>query len=281
MCDCNFTVFCKIHGAGIAANECVCDFLIPCKKHPDALGPLGNKKYEDDNIEDMKKKLQHIGVKEVDDYVAPNPKPIVEIKKVGSKYILAEASPIVEKKIKKVGSKSKSAYNVFMSSEIGKVKKKCPELTHKQAWAQAAKNWHGHKHNILEENLTNAIKNTHEKTENQVINESEDLEEIVDLEEIERKKIIEDVLDKEDMDDMDDMGEMEDMEVEISKKNEYERGGCVICYDVMTDPYIFRKCMHYGICGNCVEHHRPTICPTCKTPVARGSAGLTRVYPTF
>lgn len=44
----------------------------------------------------------------------------------------------------KEGSKTKrapSAYNKFMSTEIKKVKRLNPNLTHKQAFKQAANNW--------------------------------------------------------------------------------------------------------------------------------------------
>tara|TARA_Y100000389_G_scaffold1567_1_gene1595 strand:- start:1980 stop:2177 length:198 start_codon:yes stop_codon:yes gene_type:complete len=50
-------------------------------------------------------------------------------------------------KRKKVASKKRglSDYNKFMKTEIQKVKKENPKLTHQQAFKKAASNWKGKK----------------------------------------------------------------------------------------------------------------------------------------
>ncbi|KAI8645533.1 hypothetical protein BD408DRAFT_65612 [Parasitella parasitica] len=44
-------------------------------------------------------------------------------------------------KISKKGSRKASAYNVFIKSEIAKVKKEYPEMSHKDVFKKAASNW--------------------------------------------------------------------------------------------------------------------------------------------
>ena len=51
-----------------------------------------------------------------------------------------------DKKSKKVKVPRKAtAYNIFLKKELVKVKKENKDLTHKEAWAQATKNWAGEK----------------------------------------------------------------------------------------------------------------------------------------
>lgn len=47
----------------------------------------------------------------------------------------------VSSKSKKTGGKKKSSYNIFMSEELKRIKKKNPKMDHKKAFQMAAKNW--------------------------------------------------------------------------------------------------------------------------------------------
>jgi hypothetical protein len=65
-------------------------------------------------------------------------------KKAPAKKAIAK-KPAAKKEKKDKVPRAPSAYNLFMKSELAKVKKANPKMDHKEAFTQAAKNWSANK----------------------------------------------------------------------------------------------------------------------------------------
>lgn len=65
-------------------------------------------------------------------------------KKAPAKKAIAK-KPAAKKEKKDKVPRAPSAYNLFMKSELAKIKKANPKMEHKEAFTKAAKNWSANK----------------------------------------------------------------------------------------------------------------------------------------